>query len=147
MLTLVLKSLSVHRCVPAGAWRLPVPRNTVLSTRPTTLRFTELCSRTNTHPCLITLPTPVYGTPAQQNRNWPVTEFHRSIVVGFDSSCSATSNVVTVKLQVAVLPEASVAVQVTVVTPIFKQVPDGGTHATVTPGQLSSATGSGNVTT
>ena len=101
----------------------------------------------NTHPCLITLPVPVYVVPWQQNRYWPVTEFHRSIVEGFDSSCNATSKVVTVKLQDAVLPDASVAVQVTVVTPRLKHVPEGGTHATVTPGQLSVAGGVVNVTT
>jgi hypothetical protein len=45
----------------------------------------------------------------------------------------------TVKLQVAVLPLASVAVQVTVVTPTGKHEPDGGVQTTVTPGQLSEA--------
>jgi len=49
--------------------------------------------------------------------------------------------------QVAVLPDASVAVQVTVVTPTLKHVPDGGTHATVVPGQLSVGIGVVNVTT
>ena len=44
-----------------------------------------------------------------------------------------------VKLQVAVLPDASVAVQVTVVTPVGKQLPEGGLQTTVTPGQLSLA--------
>src|SRR6476660_8007144 len=44
-----------------------------------------------------------------------------------------------VKLQVAVLPEASVAVQVTVVTPAGKQLPEGGLQTTTTPGQLSDA--------
>ncbi len=53
------------------------------------------------------------------------------------------SNVDTVKLQLDVLPEASVAVQVTVVTPVGKQLPDGGVHTTVTPAQLSVATGAG----
>ena len=43
------------------------------------------------------------------------------------------------KLQVAVLPDASVAVQVTVVTPVGKQLPEGGLQTTVTPGQLSLA--------
>jgi len=52
----------------------------------------------------------------------------------------------TVKLQLAVLPLASVAVQVTVVVPTAKQVPDGGEQATVTPGQLSLAVGVVNVT-
>jgi hypothetical protein len=85
--------------------------------------------------------------PLQQNRYCPVCEFHSSIVVGFESSCNATSKVVIVKLHVAVLPDISVAVHVTVVTPRLKHVPDGGTHATVTIGQLSVTIGSGNVTT
>jgi len=46
---------------------------------------------------------------------------------------------VTLKLQVAVLLEASVAVQVTVVDPSGKHDPEGGLHETVTPGQLSDA--------
>ena len=36
-----------------------------------------------------------------------------------------------------VLPEASVAIQFTIVTPFGKVEPDGGIHITVTPGQLS----------
>ena len=147
VLTLVLKSLIVHLMVPGGACILPVPLNTALSTCPFTRRSAGLCSSVNTQPCLCTLPTPVNVVPPQQNLYWPVTEFHSKIVDGFESSCNATSNVVTVKLHVAVLPDASVAVQVTVVTPTLKHVPDGGTHTTVTPGQLSVATGGGNVTT
>jgi hypothetical protein len=45
----------------------------------------------------------------------------------------------TEKEQVAVLPEASVAVQVTEVVPAGKGEPEGGTQTTVTPGQLSVA--------
>jgi hypothetical protein len=48
--------------------------------------------------------------------------------------------------QVAVLPLASVAVQVTVVVPTGMIEPEAGTHATVTPGQLSVAVGGGKVT-
>jgi len=48
-----------------------------------------------------------------------------------------------VKLHVAVFPEVSVAVQVTVVVPSGTLEPDAGLHATVTPGQLSAATGAG----
>ena len=46
-----------------------------------------------------------------------------------------------VKLHIAVLPEVSVAVHVTVVVPIGKLDPEGGLHAVVTPGQLSVAVG------
>jgi hypothetical protein len=49
------------------------------------------------------------------------------------------STIVTVKLHVAVLPDASVAVAVTVVVPFGKVEPDGGLATTLTPGQLSAA--------
>jgi hypothetical protein len=49
---------------------------------------------------------------------------------------------VTVKLHDVVFIEVSVAVHVTVVVPTGKLDPDGGTHATVCPGQLSVAVGS-----
>ena len=51
------------------------------------------------------------------------------------------SNTVTVKLQEALLPEASAAVQVTVVLPTGKVEPEAGVQLTVTPGQLSLAAG------
>lgn len=63
------------------------------------------------------------------------------------SSCRQTSNTVTVKLQLAVLPAASVAVQKTVVVPTGKVEPLTGEQIEVTPGQLSVAVGGGNVTT
>ena len=50
---------------------------------------------------------------------------------------------VTVNEQVAVLPEPSSVVQVTVVVPRAKTEPDGGLHVEVTPGQLSLAVGGG----
>lgn len=52
---------------------------------------------------------------------------------------NCVSLTVTVKLHVAVLPDASVAVAVTVVVPFGKFVPDGGLVTTLTPGQLSDA--------
>jgi hypothetical protein len=52
---------------------------------------------------------------------------------------AVVSTVITVNEQVAVLPLASVAVQVTVVVPNGNVLPDGGLQATVTPGQLSVA--------
>ncbi len=57
-------------------------------------------------------------------------------MVGFSVSLT-----VTVKEQLAVLPEVSVAVQVTVVVPFGKAVPDAGEQLVVTPGQLSLAVG------
>ncbi len=58
----------------------------------------------------------------------------------FGGSLSTT---VTVKVQEAVLPDASVAVQVTGVAPFGKVEPDGGLQLVVTPGQLSLAVGAG----
>jgi hypothetical protein len=52
-----------------------------------------------------------------------------------------TAMTCTVKVQVAILDDASVAVHVTVVVPRGKQVPEAGTQVTVTPGQLSLAVG------
>src|SRR5712664_870666 len=54
---------------------------------------------------------------------------------------------VTWKVLLALLPAASVAVQVTVEVPIAKVLPDGGVQATDTPGQLSVTAGRGYVTT
>src|SRR5206468_3235359 len=52
---------------------------------------------------------------------------------------ASVSLTVTVKVQALVLPLVSVAVQVTVVAPSAKGLPLAGTHAEVTPGQLSDA--------
>jgi len=60
-------------------------------------------------------------------------------LVGHAIDGRSRSSIVTVKLQFVVFPARSVAVHVTVVTPFMKVDPDGGTHATVTPGQLSFA--------
>ena len=48
-----------------------------------------------------------------------------------------------VNVQVAVLPDASVTVAVTVVIPTGKKLPDAGVLVTVKPGQLSDACGPG----
>jgi hypothetical protein len=48
----------------------------------------------------------------------------------------------TLKVQVEMLPDASVAVQVTVVLPTGKEEPDGGKQITTPPGQLSVAVAS-----
>lgn len=48
---------------------------------------------------------------------------------------------VTVKLHAALLFDASVAVQVTVVVPRWNAEPDGGTQLTEAPEQLSEAVG------
>jgi hypothetical protein len=68
-----------------------------------------------------------------------VAELNTSLVLAFESSWRQTSNTVTLKLQLAVLLDPSVAVHVTVVVPAGKHEPDAGAHATITPGQLSDA--------
>jgi len=69
-----------------------------------------------------------------------------STFAGLESSCKRPLNTVTEKLQLAVRPAASVAVQVTVVVPAGRTDPLGGLQTTVTPGQLSEAVGVGKVT-
>jgi len=51
----------------------------------------------------------------------------RPVIAGDSVSCTVTS-----KLQVAVVPDASVAVQVTVVVPAGKTAPAGGMQTTTT---------------
>ena len=60
--------------------------------------------------------------------------FEGQVIVG-----GCVSLTVTVKLHCAVLPEASVAVEVTVVVPTGNTEPEAGDDTTVTPGQLSEA--------
>jgi hypothetical protein len=61
--------------------------------------------------------------------------FAGHVITGFWVSIT-----VTVNEQLAGLPEASVAVQVTVVVPAGNDEPEGGTHvAALTPAQLSVA--------
>src|SRR5579871_4064077 len=55
-------------------------------------------------------------------------------MIGFSSSSTKTSNE-----QLVVRPTASLAVQLTVVSPKLKSAPEGGTQENVTPGQLSLA--------
>jgi hypothetical protein len=70
--------------------------------------------------------------------HWPAaagcTMLAGQVMIGF-----CVSLTVTVKLQVAVRPAASVAVELTVVVPTGKALPEAGTLTTVTPGQLSAA--------
>jgi uncharacterized lipoprotein YbaY len=62
------------------------------------------------------------------------TTFAGHVIEGSCVSCT-----VMVKEQVPVFPDASVAVQLTVVTPTGNVDPDAGAHTIVTPGQLSVA--------
>jgi hypothetical protein len=76
-------------------------------------------------------------TPLQQNWYWPVCAFNRQTLPAFVSSYKHAVHTVTANPQLVVLPTASVAVQVTLVVPTAKTDPEGGTQATVAPGQLS----------
>jgi len=99
-----------------------------------------------TQPLTVARPVPETITPLQQNRYSPE-RLNKTTLAGLLSSCRQALKRLTVKLQVAVLPEVSVAVHVTVVVPAGNVEPDGGTHAAVTPGQLSEAVGGGKLTT
>ena len=99
-----------------------------------------------TQPLASTVPTPVNTVPPQQKRYSPVAALNKTTLAGLLSSCRQPLNTVTVKLQLAVLPDASVAVQVTVVVPTGRIEPLGGVHTEVTPGQLSDTVGAGKVT-
>jgi len=84
--------------------------------------------------------------PLQQNRYSPE-RLNNTTFVGTLSSCRQALKTLTVKLQLAMLPAASVAVHVTVVVPAGNVEPDGGLHTVViTPGQLSVTVGAGKVT-
>lgn len=58
----------------------------------------------------------------------------------------SSSTTVTVKEHSAVFPAASIAVQVTVVSPTGKKLPDEGEHDTVTGGNPPVTIGSGKFT-
>ena len=70
---------------------------------------------------------------------------HWSAVSGTPSPSvsNALAVTVTVNKQTLVLPDVSVAVQFTVVTPSGKLAPESGAQLTVTPPQLSLAVGCG----
>src|SRR2546428_7363323 len=64
----------------------------------------------------------------------PVTILAGQVIVGFSTSFTVTANE-----QAAVLPTASLAVQLTVVVPFGNVAPDGGLQTTPMPEQLSVA--------
>ena len=99
-----------------------------------------------TQPLTSAVPTPAKTVPPQQKRYSPVPALNNTTLAGLLSSCRQPLNTVTVKLQVAVLPDVSVAVQVTVVVPTGKTEPLAGLHIEVTPGQLSDTVGAGKLT-
>ena len=141
-----VESEIVQIVVPGGDCSEPVPLPPPANF-PITLRSGALCSSVTVPPFLTTVPVPVYVVPPQQKRYWPVPLLISNTLPGLLLSCRHTSNVVTLKEQVAVLAAASVAVQLTVVVPGMNVDPEGGLHTAVTPGQLSLAVGGGKVTT
>jgi len=62
-------------------------------------------------------------------------------LAGQTTTGDSVSLTVTAKLQLLVLPAASVAVQFTDVVPVPKLERDAGLQLTVTPGQMSMGTG------
>ena len=65
------------------------------------------------------------------------------MLTGAGQTIASGAVTVTVKVHVAVLPEASVAVAMTGVAPSEKSEPDAGVELTVAPGQLSETDGAG----
>jgi len=138
----VSRSVMTHIIEPGGLCKLAVPDGGELPAESliSTLRSDALCSSVNVSPAFFTVATPVKMVPLQHQRYSPVIVLNKTVLAQpAESSCNLALNTLTVKLQVAVLPEASVAVQVTVVTPTGKQLPEGGLQTTTTPGQLSLA--------
>src|SRR3970282_2263302 len=120
----------------------PVPRLAPLSAVPLIRRFPTRCVSVKILPILVAVPLPVYLFPPQQTMYWPSAEFHIIAAKGDSFSIHTSKNVI-VNEHIFALPDVSVAVQVTVVVPRGKNDPEGGTHATPTPGQLSLAIGAG----
>src|SRR5262245_60244369 len=131
------RSVLVQIVTPSGFCNAAEPLNCERSTLPETLNNGPPKSSVTTQLLVRLMPLPVDVCPPQQYLKSPVVEFHIRIELGFESSCTDTSKTVTENEQLAVFPDESVAVHVTVVTPGGSAVPDGGTHATVAPGQLS----------
>src|ERR1051325_6463932 len=129
------RSVIVHSVLPGGDCNDAVPVVAPeLSTLASTRRSGALCVNSTVEPLIATVPTPVKTEPLQQNWYWPVVELNSSTIAGFASSCKHSLKTVTENEQVAVLPEVSVAVQVTVVVPMGTVDPEGGLQTVVTPG-------------
>lgn len=140
-LFLMSRSRIEHFRTPGGDCRLADPLKPALSTDALSRRSGGLCVSMIVQPLTDTVPVPVNVVPPQQNLYSPVIELNNNTFAGLPSSCRHTSNTVTLKLQLAVLPAVSVAVHITVVDPVGMHAPLGGTHTTCTPGQSSIAVG------
>jgi hypothetical protein len=143
-------SVIVHTVLPGGRCNDPLPALEPPSHRARTLwlRGEVLSSRVNMFPFRVAEAVPFCEVPQPQKRYSPVKEFHRIVTARFESSCNRTSNTVTAKVQVFMLPEVSVALHVTAVVPVGKQKGDVMVvtaplmlvvQLKVTPGQLSVA--------
>jgi hypothetical protein len=92
---------------------------------------------------VVTVAMPLSFVPLEQSRNSngavgpPVCVSRKTLPVA--SSFTTRFEIETVKLQLAVFPEPSEAVQLTVVVPGGKLLPEGGTHTVLATPQLSDA--------
>ena len=106
------------------------------------LRFPCIKVSDTVQPRTVTVAVPVATIePPQQNWYCPVCALNNTTLPACESSCRHTVKTFTANEQLAVLPAASVAVQVTDAVPTGNIEPEGGTHATITPGQSSEAVG------
>jgi hypothetical protein len=91
-------------------------------------------------PWVVSVPLPLaMGTPPQQKKKSPVWALTSTTFPGLESSCRQKLKTFTLNVQFAMLPETSVALQVTVVVPTGKGEPDGGVQTTPGVPQLSVA--------
>src|SRR6185295_3684865 len=93
-------------------------------------------------PFTFTPPTPLtLIVVPQQTRYSPVTVLIRSLLLESVSSCKQTLKTHTWKLHIAVLPDVSVAVQVTVVHPVGNVPPEAGVQTTAAGGRADPGVG------
>src|SRR6266852_2809633 len=105
-----------------------------------TWRFPLLASMLPMQPWVVSVPLPLaMGTPPQQKKKSPVWALTSTTFPGLESSCRQKLKTFALNVQVAMLPEASVALQETVVVPTGKGEPEGGVQTTVGVPQLSVA--------
>lgn len=91
-------------------------------------------------PLVVSAPLPLaISASPQQKLKSPLEALISTTLPGLLSSCRQKLNTLTAKMQVAMLPETSVALQTTVVVPTGKFDPEGGLQATDWSVQLSVA--------
>ena len=105
-----------------------------------TWRLPLLASMVPMHPWVVSVPLPLaIGTPPQQKKKSPVWALTSTTFPGLESSCRQKLKTFTLNAQVAILPAASVALQVTEVVPTGKGEPEGGVQTMPGVPQLSVA--------